>query len=96
MFSSYDEAYTDPKLVKSLIETITMEVEDDDMNQVDNMIQILSNIKDSIKSQLTEVKQEEFDEITDDELIQMAVKEHEENISFIDEIIEEKFKTSSN
>ena len=96
MFSSYDEAYTDPKLVKSLIETITMEVEDDDMNQVDNMIQILSGIKDSIKSQLTEVKQEEFDEITDDELIQMAVKEHEENISFIDEIIEEKFKTSSN
>ena len=96
MFSSYDEAYTDPKLVKSLIETITMEVEDDDMNQVDNMIQILTGIKDSIKSQLTEVKQEEFDEITDDELIQMAVKEHEENISFIDEIIEEKFKTSSN
>lgn len=96
MFSSYDEAYTDPKLVKSLVETITMEVEDDDMNQVDNMIQILSGIKDSIKSQLAEVKQEEFDEITDDELIQMAVKEHEENISFIDEIIEEKFKTSSN
>ena len=95
MFSSYDEAYTDPKLVKSLVETITMEVEDDDMNQVDNMIQILSGIKDSIKSQLAEVKQEEFDEITDDELIQMAVKEHEENISFIDEIIEEKFKTSS-
>jgi len=25
----------------------------------------------------------------------MAVKEHEENISFIDEIVEEKFKTSS-
>ena len=33
--------------------------------------------------------------MTDDELIEMAVKEHEENISFIDEIVEEKFKTSS-
>lgn len=95
MFSSYDESYTDPKLVKSLIETITLEIEDDDMNQVENMIQILNGIKESIKSQLTEVKHEEFDEITDDELIQMAVKEHEENISFIDEVIEEKFKTSS-
>ena len=96
MFSSYDESYTDPKLVKSLIETITLETEDDDLNQVENMIQILNGIKESIKSQLTEVKHEEFDEITDDELIQMAVKEHEENISFIDDIIEEKFKTSSN
>ena len=95
MFSSYDESYTDPKLVKSLIETITLEIEDDDMNQVENMLQILNGIKDSIKIQLTEVKHEEFDEITDDELIQMAVKEHEENISFIDEVIEEKFKTSS-
>ncbi len=35
MFSSYDEAYTDPKLVKSLIETVTMEIENDDMNLVD-------------------------------------------------------------
>ena len=95
MFSSYDESYTDPKLVKSLIETITLEIEDDDMNQVENMLQILNGIKESIKLQLTEVKHEEFDEITDDELIQMAVKEHEENISFIDEVIEEKFKTSS-
>ena len=42
------------------------------------------------------MKHEEFDQITDDELIQMAVKEHEENISFIDDIVEEKFETRSN
>ena len=95
MFSSYDESYTDPKLVKSLIETITVEVENEDFNSVENMIQILSNIKKSITSQIAEVRHEDFEQITDDELIEMAVKEHEENISFIDEIVEEKFKTSS-
>ena len=95
MFSSYDESYTDPKLVKSLIETITMEVESDDLNQVANMLQILSEIKSSINSQITEIKHEDFDQITDDELIEMAVKEHEENISFIDDIVEEKFKSTS-
>ena len=96
MFSSYDEAYTDPKLVKSLIETVTMEVENDDMNLVDNMIHLLSDIKKSISSQIVELKSEEFDEKTDDELIELAVKEYEENLSFIDEIVEEKFKSSSN
>ena len=95
MFSSYDESYTDPKLVKSLIETITMEVESDDLNQVANMLQILSEIKSSINSQIIEIKHEDFDQITDDELIEMAVKEHEENISFIDDIVEEKFKSTS-
>ena len=79
-----------------MIETISLEVENDDMNLVDNMIKVLSEIKKSIKSQISEIKHEEFEQITDDELIQMAVKEHEENISFIDEIVEEKFKTMSN
>ena len=95
MFSSYDESYTDPKLVKSLIETISLEVEAEDLNQVDNMIEILSDIKLSINSQITDLKHEDFDQITDDELIQMAVKEHEENISFINDIVEDKFKTTS-
>ena len=96
IFSSFDESYTDPKLVKSLIETISLEVENEETNLVDNMINVLNDIKKSIKSQISEMKHEEFDQITDDELIQMAVKEHEENISFIDEIVEEKFKTMSN
>ncbi len=72
-----------------------MEVENDDLNQVENMIQILYEIKKSINSQLTEIKHEDFDQITDDELIQMAVKEHQENISFIDDVVEEKFRSSS-
>ena len=96
MFSSYDESYTDPKLVKSLIETVTMEVENDEMNQVDNMIRLLSEIKKSINSQIVELKAEDFEEKSDDELIKLAVKEYEENLSFIDEIVEEKFKSSSN
>tara|TARA_B100001115_G_scaffold184890_1_gene189645 strand:- start:1605 stop:2522 length:918 start_codon:yes stop_codon:yes gene_type:complete len=95
MFSSYDETYTDPKLVKSLIETITLEVDNDDLNTTDSMLLILSDIKSSIKTQISEIKHEDFDQITDDELIEMAVKEHEENISFIDDFIEEKFKSSS-
>ena len=96
MFSSYDESYTDPKLVKSLIETVTMEVENDEMNQVDSMIRLLSEIKKSINSQIVELKAEDFEEKSDDELIKLAVKEYEENLSFIDEIVEEKFKSSSN
>ena len=96
MFSSYDESYTDPKLVKSLIETVTLEVENDEMNQVDNMIRLLSEIKKSINSQIVELKAEDFEEKSDDELIKLAVKEYEENLSFIDEIVEEKFKSSSN
>jgi hypothetical protein len=56
----------------------------------------LSGIKKSIKSQIVELKSEDFDEKTDDELIELAVKEYEENLSFIDEIVEEKFKSSSN
>jgi hypothetical protein len=73
-----------------------MEIENDDMNLVDNMIHLLSGIKKSIKSQIVELKSEDFDEKTDDELIELAVKEYEENLSFIDEIVEEKFKSSSN
>tara|TARA_B100000900_G_C20598612_1_gene724517 strand:- start:375 stop:1292 length:918 start_codon:yes stop_codon:yes gene_type:complete len=96
MFSSYDESYTDPKLVKSLIETVTMEVENDEMNQVDSMIRLLSEIKKSINSQIVELKAEDFEGKSDDELIKLAVKEYEENLSFIDEIVEEKFKSSSN
>jgi hypothetical protein len=60
------------------------------------MIHLLSGIKKSIKSQIVELKSEDFDEKTDDELIELAVKEYEENLSFIDEIVEEKFKSSSN
>jgi predicted TIM-barrel fold metal-dependent hydrolase len=96
MFSSYDESYTDPKLVKSLIETVIMEVENDDMNLVDNMIHLLSEIKKSITAQIVELKNDDFEQKTDDELIKLAVKEYEENLSFIDEIVEEKFKSSSN
>ena len=66
------------------------------MNLVDNMIHLLSDIKKSISSQIVELKSEEFDGKTDDELIELAVKEYEENLSFIDEIVEEKFKSSSN
>ena len=73
-----------------------MEIDNDDMNLVDNMIHLLSDIKKSIASQIAELKSENFEEKTDDELIELAVKEYEENLSFIDEIVEEKFKSSSN
>ena len=96
MFSSYDNSYTDPKLFKSLIETITMEVENSEINQVNSMINLLSDIKNSIAAQIVELKNDDFEQKTDDELIELAVKEYEENLSFIDDIVEEKFKFSSN
>ena len=73
-----------------------MEIENDDMNLVDNMIHLLSDIKQSISEQIAELNKEDFEPKTDDELIELAVKEYEENLSFIDEIVEEKFKSASN
>ena len=46
--------------------------------------------------QIVELKNDDFEQKTDDELIELAVKEYEENLSFIDDIVEEKFKFSSN
>ena len=49
MFSSFDELYTDPKLVKSLIETVVLESESEELNITENMLHMLNNIKKSIK-----------------------------------------------
>ena len=42
MFSSFDELYTAPKVVKSLIETVVLESESDELDITDNMLYILN------------------------------------------------------
>ena len=95
MFSSFDELYTDPKVVKSLIETVVLESESDELDITDNMLYILNNIKKSIKTQLGDLSEDLYEGITGEEMIELAVKEHQENLSYIDDVIEEKLKSSS-
>ncbi len=95
MFSSFDEKFTDPKLVKELIETIVLESKDENLDYTKNMIKILNNIKHSIKFEISPKKDSSYDEISGDEMIELAVKEHNENISIIDDLIENRFKNTS-
>jgi len=95
MFSSYDEPYTNPKVVKELIETMALENANDERDREKNMLQILENIKQTIHSEIISIKEEDYNSISGDEMIEMAVKEHQENISFIEDIMEENFKSSS-
>jgi len=95
MFSSYDEPYTNPKVVKELIETMALESANDERDREKNMLQILENIKQTIHSEIISIKEEDYNSISGDEMIEMAVKEHQENISFIEDIMEENFKSSS-
>ena len=96
MFSSFDEIYTDPKVVKNLIETVVLESESEELDITDNMVQLLNNIKKSIKSQLGNLNEDLYEGITGEEMIELAVKEHQENLSYIDDVIEEKLTSSSN
>lgn len=95
MFSSFDEIYTDPKVVKSLIETVVLESESEELDITDSMLYILNNIKKSIKNQLGNLTEDLYEGITGEEMIELAVKEHQENLSYIDDVIEEKLKSSS-
>jgi len=96
MFSSFDEIYTDPKVVKNLIETVVLESESEELDITDNMVQLLNNIKKSIKTQLGNLNDDLYEGITGEEMIELAVKEHQENLSYIDDVIEEKLTSSSN
>ena len=96
MFSSFDEIYTDPKVVKNLIETVVLESESEELDITDNMVYLLNNIKTSIKTQLGNLNDDLYEGITGEEMIELAVKEHQENLSYIDDVIEEKLKSSSN
>tara|TARA_B100001093_G_scaffold438455_1_gene437854 strand:- start:2250 stop:3167 length:918 start_codon:yes stop_codon:yes gene_type:complete len=95
MFSSFDELYTDPKVVKNLMETVVLESENEELDITDNMIHILNNIKQSIQTQLSNLTEDLYEGITGEEMIELAVKEHQENLSYIDDVIEEKLKASS-
>jgi len=96
MFSSFDEIYTDPKVVKNLIETVVLESESEELDITDNMVQLLNNIKKSIRTQLGNLNEDLYEGITGEEMIELAVKEHQENLSYIDDVIEEKLTSSSN
>jgi gas vesicle protein len=96
MFSSFDEIYTDPKVVKNLIETVVLESESEELDITDNMVQLLNNIKKSITTQIGNLNEDLYEGITGEEMIELAVKEHQENLSYIDDAIDEKLASSSN
>ena len=84
------------KVVKNLIETVVLESESEELDITDNMVYLLNNIKTSIKTQLSNLNDDLYEGITGEEMIELAVKEHQENLSYIDDVIEEKLKSSSN
>ena len=94
MFSSFDEKHTDPKLIKELIETIVLEFKNENYDNINAMISVLKDIKHSIEFEIGPNKDSNYDGISSEEMIEMAVKEHKENISIIDDLIENKFKNT--
>jgi hypothetical protein len=44
---------------------------------------------------LSNLTEDLYEGITGEEMIELAVKEHQENLSYIDDVIEEKLKASS-
>ena len=52
------------------------------------MIETLKTIKKTISDEITEIMVKESDTISDDEIIKLAVAEHNENLSHIDSLLE--------
>ena len=52
------------------------------------MIETLKTIKKTISDEITEIMDKESDTISDDEIIKLAVAEHNENLSHIDSLLE--------
>ena len=94
MFSSFEEPYVEPGIIKIMLETIELDASDsnNDKNQgLKKMLQIIkSNMLDE-KSYLELHKDKK--EFSMDEMIEFGVEEHRENISQIDQILEEKFSS---
>lgn len=88
MFSSFDQQHIDPIIVKELIDTMTMEDLSNDYDQNRGMIETLKTIRKTISDEISSIMDKDIETISDDEMIKLAVEEHNQNLSYIDSLLE--------
>jgi len=94
MFSSFDDPYVPPEIIKVMLETIELDSDDAEIDQKKGMKKMLENIRDNIKNEISQKILHADDELTSmDEMVEFGIQEHQQNISQIDQILEEKFSS---
>jgi hypothetical protein len=94
MFSSFEDPYVPPEIIKLMLETIELDSEEASIDHKKGMKKMLENIKENIKNEISPQILHNEDELTSlDEMVELGMQEHQENISQIDQILEEKFSS---
>ncbi len=94
MFTSFEQPYVEPEILKMMLETIELDSADSSSSRKDGLKKILETIKSNMIEELSYLElHEERGEVSMDEMIQFGVEEHRENISQIDQILQEKFSS---
>ena len=94
MFSSFDDPYVPPEIIKVMLETIELDSEEADIDQKKGMKKMLESIRDNIQNEVSQQILHDDDELTSlDEMVELGMQEHQQNISQIDQILEEKFSS---
>jgi len=94
MFSSFDDPYVPPETIKLMLEAIELDSEEANINQKKGMKKMLETIRDNIKNEISPQILHNDNELTSlDEMVELGMQEHQQNISQIDQILEEKFSS---
>jgi len=94
MFSSFDDPYVPPEIIKVMLETIELDSEEADIDQKKGMKKMLESIRDNIKNEISQQILHDDDELTSlDDMVELGMQEYQQNISQIDQILEEKFSS---
>ncbi len=94
MFSSFDDPYVPPETIKLMLEAIELDSEEANINQKKGMKKMLETIRDNIKNEISLQILHNDNELTSlDEMVELGMQEHQQNISQIDQILEEKFSS---
>ena len=94
MFSSFDDPYVPPETIKLMLEAIELDSEEANINQKKGMKKMLETIRDNIKDEISPQILHNDNELTSlDEMVELGMQEHQQNISQIDQILEEKFSS---
>ncbi|MDG1550637.1 MAG: helix-turn-helix domain-containing protein [Candidatus Poseidoniaceae archaeon] len=94
MFSSFDDPYVPPETIKLMLEAIELDSEEANNNQKKGMKKMLETIRDNIKNEISPQILHNDNELTSlDEMVELGMQEHQQNISQIDQILEEKFSS---
>jgi len=86
MFSSFSDVYVAPETLRELLQLVTDDEEETEDPDTDGFRTLMSQIRGSIEDEMATLLMHEAEENIDIEaLIQESMKQHEGNISFIDD-----------